>query len=278
MESSEATRIAGFRTSPLLTHAGFRHAFFTRKGGVSSGPYASLSFSVAAGDTEANVTTNLARAASALGVEADRVYYLSQVHGATALVIDGTEDRREILYREGDALVGQNPRAAVGVRIADCVPILVADRRSGAVAAIHAGWRGLVRGMVAEGIAALRREAGGDVELVAAIGPHITGPAFEVEGDVAEELARASHAEHVVERVPGSKPHVHLARIARALLEDAGVAAASIDLVEGCTYSDPGDFFSFRRDGKESGRHLAAIVPRQNGSSVRPRPFTGTRA
>jgi hypothetical protein len=220
-----------------------------------------LSFSVAAGDTEENVAANLERAAEALGVHADRVYYLSQVHGANALVLDGTEERREVLYREGDALVGRNPRAAMGVRMADCVPILVGDRASGAVAAIHAGWRGLVGNVIAAGVAALRREAGGNAELVAAIGPHITGRAFEVSADVADELARASNAADVVDRERGPKPHVHLARVARAQLEAAGIAAASIDLVEGCTYSDPADFFSFRRDGKHSGRHLAAIVP-----------------
>jgi YfiH family protein len=262
MALSERTNIAGFRTSPLLTRAAFRHAFFTRQGGVSSGPYASLSFSVAAGDTEANVAANLVRAAEVLGVAPERVYYLSQVHGASAVVVDGTEDRREILLREADALIGRNPRAAVCVRMADCVPILVADAASGAVAAIHAGWRGLVRGVIAEGIDELRRVAGNHGDLVAAVGPHITGRAFEVSEDVADELVRASMARDVVERSFGPKPHVHLARIARAQLEEAGVAADRIDVVEGCTYSDPGDFFSFRRDGKHSGRHLAAIVPR----------------
>ncbi len=262
MNFSEDARIADVRRSRLLTDAGFRHAFFTRKGGVSSGAYSSLSFSVAAGDTEENVSRNLARAADALGVGPERVYYLSQVHGADALVIDGTEDRREVLFREADALVGRNPRAAVGVRMADCLPILVGDRTSGAVAAIHAGWRGLVRGVVLQGVAALRREAGTAVELVAAIGPHITLRAFEVSDDVADELSRASCAGDVVDHSWGAKPHVDLARVARAQLEDAGVAPGAIDLVDGCTYSDPADFFSFRRDGKQSGRHLAAIVPR----------------
>lgn len=252
---------AQFRTSPLLTRAGFRHAFFTRQGGVSSGPYSSLSFSVAAGDTEACVSANLELAARALGVRSSRLYYVSQVHGATALLVDGTEDRGEVLLREGDALVGQNPEAALGVRMADCLPILVGDRRSGAVAAIHAGWRGLVRGVVASGIEALRRKASAPGEYVASIGPHITGRAFEVSEDVADQLAQASHAEGVVERGRGPRPHVDLARIARAQLEEAGVLPDSIDVVEGCTFSEPMHFFSFRRDGPKSGRHLAAIVP-----------------
>jgi YfiH family protein len=262
MQHAEAGKIAEFKTSRLLTTAGFSHAFFTRRGGVSNGAYASLSFSVAAGDSEENVAANLGRAADALGVDAARVYYLSQVHGSAALRIDGTEDRRDVLFREGDAIVSRNPCAAVGVRVADCLPILVGDRRSGAALAIHAGWRGLVRRVVFEGVEALRREAGVECDLVAAIGPHITGRAFEVGDDVADELTRASQARDVVERATGAKPRVHLVRIARAQLEEASVPARAIDVVEGCTFSEPGSFFSFRRDGKWSGRHLAAIVPR----------------
>jgi hypothetical protein len=249
-----------------LTRAGFRHAFFTRRGGVSSGAYASLSFSVASGDSERNVAVNLERAAGALGVDAARLYYLSQVHGSTTVRIDGTEDRTEILFREGDALVSRNPRAAIGVRIADCLPILLGDRKTGAAVAIHAGWRGLVRRVVFEAVGALRREAGGDCDLVAAIGPHITGRAFEVGEDVANELTRASRCENVVERAAGAKPRVHLARIARAQLEEASVPAEAIDVVDGCTFSEPEAFFSFRRDGKLSGRHLAAIVPLATGT------------
>jgi YfiH family protein len=261
MIERENEEIAEFRASPLLTSAGFRHAFFTRKGGVSSGPYASLSFSVAAGDSEEHVARNLERAARTLGVTAESVYYLSQIHGSDAVTVTGDEDRRDVLLREADALVGRNPRIAIGVRMADCLPILVADPATGAAAAIHAGWRGLVRCVIQAGVDALRGQ-GAHGDLVAAIGPHIGGAAFEVSRDVADELARASGALDALDESYGEKPHVHLARIARAQLETAGIAKARIDLVEGCTYTDAAEFFSFRRDGRKSGRHLAAIVPR----------------
>src|SRR5206468_262506 len=129
-------------------------------------------FSVAAGDSEDHVARNLERAARALGVSPNRVYYLSQVHGAVAVDVRGDEDRREVLHREADAIVGHNPEAAIGVRMADCIPILVGDPATGAAAAIHAGWRGLVRGVIGAGIAALRSQ-GACGELLAAIGPHI---------------------------------------------------------------------------------------------------------
>jgi YfiH family protein len=271
MIRSEDEEIARFRTSPLLTSAGFRHAFFTRRGGVSAGPYASLSFSVAAGDSEENVARNLERAARALGVASERIYYLSQVHGADTITVTGEEDRREVLLREGDAIVGVNPHAALGVRMADCVPILVADPTTGAAAAIHAGWRGLVRGVIGRGVEALRRE-GARGELVAAIGPHIGTAAFEVSRDVADELARASTASDVVDDGYGKKPHVHLVRVARAQLEAAGLSKNHVDVVAGCTYTDSAEFFSFRRDGKESGRHLAAIVPNRGVQTITSSP------
>ena len=250
---------ADFLESALLRGAGFRHAFFTRKGGVSTGAYSSLSFSVAAGDSEANVNLNLERAAAELGVASKRIHFLSQVHGQVAHTLSGTEVQTELIFREGDALVSRAPGLACAVRSADCVPILLADRRSGAVAAVHAGWRGAVNGVLSRAIDALRAIAQ-DPSLIAAIGPHISLGAFEVSEDVAETLLSASRDPLIVDR-SRPKPHVDLRRMLRAELHAQGLAHSAIDDVWGCTVSEPERFFSFRRDGKVSGRHLSAIVP-----------------
>jgi YfiH family protein len=251
---------ADFLESALLRGAGFRHAFFTRKGGVSQGAYSSLSFSVAAGDSEAHVKENLERAASELGVPSTRIHFLSQVHGRVAHVLSGNEVQSMLVLREGDALVSRAKGLACAVRSADCVPVLLADRRSGAVAAVHAGWRGAVNGIVSSAIEAMRVIAP-DPVLIAAIGPHISLAAFEVSDDVAETLLKASRDPHVVDR-SRAKPHVDLRRMLRAELHDQGLAQAAIDDVWGCTVLEPERFFSFRRDGQASGRHLSAIVPR----------------
>jgi len=249
-------------TSPLLTRRGFRHAFFTRRGGASTGAYSSLNFSIAVGDTETNVAENLARAATALRVSAERLYFLSQVHGRIAVALRGDENRSEVVIREGDAITSSNGNCAVGVRVADCVPILLADSESGAVAAVHAGWRGLVAGVVEAGVEKIRRVSGSSAGIAAAIGPHITIAAFEVSEDVAETLKACSPDPDVVDRTLGPKPHVDLARIAASKLEALGVSGTSIERVGGCTFLEPERYFSFRRDGPRSGRHLAAIVPR----------------
>jgi polyphenol oxidase len=246
--------------SSLLRDAGFRHAFFTRRGGVSSGAYESLSFSIAAGDTADNVRQNLKRAGSALGVASTRIHFLSQVHGRVARVLDGDEQQAELIHVEGDALVSRAPGLACGVRSADCVPVLIADRRSGAVAAAHAGWRGAVQGIVSAALEALRALVP-DPDLIAAIGPHISLAAFEVSDDVAETILEASRDPEIVDR-SRAKPHVDLRRMLRAELMARGLSHAAIDDVWGCTVLEPERFFSFRRDGKASGRHLSAIVPR----------------
>lgn len=251
-------------TSPLLTSAGFRHAFFTRRGGVSSGPYESLNFSVTVGDAPANVAENLRRAAAVLGVGVDRVHYLSQVHGRDVVEVSEVVDAAALRSCRGDALVGASSDHACAVRTADCVPILVGERGSGVAAAVHAGWRGVSARIVEAALTAMRRRIGRSGDFVAAIGPHISLAAFEVSDEVATELRNASPDPDVIERSAGLKPHVDLRRIVRAQLEALGVAPAAIDDVDGCTVGEPARFFSYRRDGKHSGRHLSAIVPRTN--------------
>jgi YfiH family protein len=260
---------AEYLESELLSRAGFRHAFFTRVGGVSASPYESLSFSVAVGDSTENVQANLERAAAVLGVPSRRIYFLSQVHGSVTIALDGTEAREHVLKREGDAVLSSVTDLACGVRSADCVPLLVGDRRSGAAVAIHAGWRGVVRGAVESGVSELRRVAGAGADLVAAIGPHIREQAFEVSADVAAELAAVSPVPAVSAPPGGGKPHVALARIVVAKLVALGVAERDIDDVGGCTVLEPARFFSFRRDGKIGGRHLSAIVPKGPGAGLR---------
>ncbi len=249
---------AEYRHSPLLKDAGFRHAFFTRNGGFSVGPYRALNFSFAVGDDSEHVDGNLALAAQALQVDAGRLFFPAQVHGAGVMELAGDEAQLDVVMSEVDALVSGHADIACAVRTADCVPILLADPTTGRVAAIHAGWRGLEAGVVHS---AARQLGGSPDRWLAAIGPHISVSAFEVSQDVAERLAACSSADTPIVQEPNQKPHVDLLAITRAQLEREGVAAHNIDVVEGCTKSQPESFYSYRRDGKLGGRHLSAIVP-----------------
>jgi polyphenol oxidase len=252
----------GTLASALLAGEGFRHAFFTREGGVSPAPWDTLSFAASVGDAPANVLENLRRAARALGVRVERLYVLSQVHGTASRALAGDEDREEVIRSVGDIALSRAAGVAPGVRTADCVPVLLADRATGAVAAVHSGWRGTVAGAATAGVAALRALAGGRGDLLAAVGPHIGTCCFEVGDDVAASLAGCSAAGEgaVIQGGQGQKTRVDLRRIVRAQLEAAGVDPGHIDDVSGCTVCEPARFHSFRRDGARSGRLLSAIV------------------
>jgi YfiH family protein len=241
--------------SEALNRAGFRHGFFTREGGISEGAYRSANFSYGVGDDSRHVDENFRRAEAALGLSPGRLVFLSQVHGNAVVELADGETRETARNLEGDAMVSRCEQLGLGVRTADCIPILIGDPATGCAAAVHAGWRGLVRGVILEAV----RRMPSTQTLIAAVGPHIGVAAFEVSPDVAGELLDCSTARNPVSREYGSKPHVDLAQIAVAQLERAGVR--SIDVLVGCTVSEPDRFFSFRRDGAKSGRHLSAIVP-----------------
>jgi YfiH family protein len=248
--------------SRALTQLGFRHGFNLRTGGHSQGAYASFNLGRAVGDDANAVAENHRAFAREVGYAPGALFELSQVHGADARVVAEGQDPARVRSQEGDAVIAPAGSIAIGVRVADCVALLAADSRSGAVAAIHAGWRGVVRGMIGAGISTLLAEGAGRTErLAVAIFPHIRACCFEVGEDVAEQIARASHGAEVIER-GGAKPHVALVRSVRAQLVALGVASDQIDDVGGCTRCEPERFFSYRRDGAHSGRHLAAILSR----------------
>jgi YfiH family protein len=249
--------------SPLLHAHGFRHGFNLRTGGVSTAePYASFNLGRAGGDDPAHVEENHGRFARALGYARGELYEVSQVHGAAALVIDRAEGPGAFRRREADALIAPSGGLCAGVRIADCAPVLLADVESGAVAAVHAGWRSTVAGVLEASCAALLRAGSGRRSaLRAAIFPHIRACCFEVGADVAARLHAASPEALAVDD-SREKPHVDLAAILRAKLAALGVAAQHVDDVAGCTRCEPDRFFSYRRGGQHSGRHLCAIVSR----------------
>jgi hypothetical protein len=240
--------------SSLLSSAGFAHGFATRRGGVSRPPFDTLNFRVAEGERAENVTENLRRFAAEVGFAPSALHLVNQVHGSRVFVAG---DAGEVPERREDAdavVVGQGN--AGGVRVADCVPILVGDLVTGRAAAVHAGWRGIEAGVIGAALATL-----GDSRSarVAAIGPCIGACCFEVGADVAERIVRAVREPSVCVSSSGEKAHVDLRMAARAELRAYGLGAGDIDDVGGCTRCDAERFFSFRRDGEASGRHLAVI-------------------
>lgn len=232
------------------------HALITtRAGGVSGGPFGAgadggMNIGLKSGDAIENVRANRERLRAALPAEPR---WLRQVHGAAVASIDEDDDPAP-----ADAAVSLLPRRVCAVSIADCLPVLFAERGGRAVGAAHAGWRGMAAGVIQNTAAAMRTKLGDDgAELLAYLGPAI-GPAhFEVGEEVlvamSERLPQAERA--FVPASPG-KYLADLFALARQALAQAGV-----EQVFGggdCTFTDEARFFSYRRD-RVTGRHAALV-------------------
>jgi len=254
-------------SSNLVAARGFRHGFSTRKGGVSKPPFDSLDFAIDR-DREGRCE-NQRRLSAAIDIDETKIHQARQVHGRTVVVANGNVEG--MLEEHADAIVAEpSSLHAVGVRVADCGPVLVADTASGRVAALHAGWRGIVAGVVSAAINHLlsKNGAGSTRDFIAAIGPCIGACCFEVGEDVAAQIALVSAPEVVVRRDGArDKAWVDLRRVIRWQLRAAGMLDEAIDDVPGCSQSACTRccaelFYSYRRDGDAAGRHLAVIAAR----------------
>ncbi len=168
---------------------------------------------------------------------------LRQTHSAAVWEAEGVG-----LAGEGDALVTDRPRVPVSVRTADCYPILLADTRNRAIAAIHAGWRGTAARIVTNALATMRDKFGtAPADVRAAIGPGIGVCCYQVGVEVARQFGLAEAG------------RIDLAKANQRQLIDAGVEPQSIDVLGGCTRCDEGKFHSFRRDQERAGRMISFI-------------------
>lgn len=197
-----------------------------------------------------------------LGVATADVWRMRQVHGTTAYT-DGVAPC-EGAWPAGDLLATDRPDVALSVRTADCVPLLYADRRTGAVAAVHAGWRGTVAGAASRMVGVMASRFGSRAgDLVVAIGPSIGPEAYEVGSEVIEAFREALPSESARgtwwTAAAGGKWLLDLWTITRDQLAQAGVQPADIHLAGLCTATHADVFHSYRRHGASAGRMVAAI-------------------
>jgi polyphenol oxidase len=241
--------------------AAFPHGFTTRGGGTSPAPWDSLNLGGAVGDDPARVEENWRRLAQVTRLGFGRV---RQVHGARIVRIEAPGAPVE----EADGVVSVRPGVAACVSVADCVPVLLADPQTGAVGAVHAGWRGTVARIAAEGVAALARSSGAPPDrLVAAIGPSIGPCCYQV----SPELAARFHSELGPVVRDGPTPHLDLWASNRRVLEAAGIPPERIEVMARCTACEQELFFSHRRDLGRTGRQVAFISPpRPTGEGALP--------
>jgi YfiH family protein len=245
----------------LFESRGVPHAFSTRLVGISPAPFDSLNLGNPNGceiqDDYDRVWQNYRLLQAAAGCPADaELCHVHQVHGCAVVTMRTGESFDT--SRKADAIVGSDPARVLSVRVADCVPVLLAGDDGRTVAAVHAGWRGVIAGVVPAALGQMGADAGG---MVAAIGPCIGADAFEVGSEVLDEFTTAFGGVAPVRRRGGGKGTVDLREAVRMQLVNAGVGAARIDVSDRCTYRDADEFFSHRRDRGITGRMAAIIAP-----------------
>ena len=247
--------------SPLLAAIpGLRHAFFTRQGGVSDGFYAHLNGGLGSHDDPAKIAENRRRMAEQMGVAPPRLLNVHQVHSPDAVVATGPWDGQK---PKADAIVTRAEGLAIAVTTADCGPILLVEPNARVIGAAHAGWTGALTGVLEATVAAMEGLGAERNGIVAAIGPMIRQPSYEVGSEFVTRFLDAD-ADNAVFFLPSSRDgHAmfDLAGFIRDRLETAGVLM--IDDLALDTYSDE-RFFSYRRsvhrNEPDYGRHVHAIA------------------
>jgi YfiH family protein len=227
-----------------------RRVTTTRAGGVSKPPFDTFNLGDHVGDDPKAVAANRARLAAAVGLGADRVVWMNQVHGDRVTVVDRPPGA---VIDDTDALVTRTARLALAVVTADCVPVLLADARAGVAAAIHAGRVGAANGVVTRAVEAMKELGAQPGDISALLGPAVSGSNYEVPAAMADQVEAA---------LPGSRtttaagtPGLDLRAGIACQLKGLGIT--SIDVDPRCTVADR-SLFSHRR-GAPTGR-LASLV------------------
>ena len=238
-----------------------------RHGGVSCDSYSTLNLGFYSGDEPNNVMENRRLLCESLNIEPSHLIVPKEVHGTDLKWITDDElkavDGTPSSDFECDALVTTLPGVCVGVTTADCVPVLVYDDDESVVAAVHAGWKGVVRGILPKTIADIQSKMGiKPISLNVKIYPCISLECFEVGEEVAQAFEECYSDEEclkIIDRNHYVKPHIDLCQAVKFQALSAGLPADKIEVSDICTYQNE-DCFSARRDGFASGRMVTGVL------------------
>jgi YfiH family protein len=228
----------------IFEHGRARFAFSDRHGGVSAEPYGSLNLADHVGDDPAAVRRNREIAASGLGLDPERVVYLTQVHGAEVAL--AREPWADTARPEADGSVTDVPGLGLAIMVADCTPVLLADPEAGVVATAHAGRPGMAAGVVPATVARMVSLGAEPSRIIAYTGPAVCGACYEV-----PEAMRADVAERVPESFATTSwgtPSVDVPGGVWAQLRAAGIAPEHGHRSELCAMESK-DHYSYRREG-----------------------------
>jgi hypothetical protein len=241
--------------------SGIRALFTTRYGGVSAPPWEFSNLAIHVDDEPRRTLTNLEMLAATVG--AGPVHFPQQVHGPDVLAVDEQHAGRPRITLGGahgvDALVTRLPGIPLGVRAADCMPVLLADSRHRVVGAAHAGRRGLVCGVLQNTVAAMVQLGADPQHITAVVGPSVCPRCYEVPAEMRDEVAAV--VRRTAARTSSGMPAIDLQRGAVGVLKAAGVP--TVGVVRICTVEDE-RFYSYRRD-RVTGRFAGVVMLEPDG-------------
>lgn len=239
-----------------------QHGFFTRDGGVSSGIYLGLNCGLGSNDQRDAVLINRGKVADHMGVSADDLCSVFQVHSPDVITVDTPLDS---LGKKADAMVTQNPDISLGILTADCAPILFSDPTTRIVGAAHSGWQGALAGVSENTIEAMCTLGATRENITAVVGPCISQINYEVGQEFFERFLDedSQFGEFFTQGRTGGKYQFNLPALCLHKLRAAGIKHA--EWTRHCTYADPNRFYSYRRTTHlkepDYGRLIACIRP-----------------
>ncbi|MGH2582070.1 MAG: peptidoglycan editing factor PgeF [Anaerolineales bacterium] len=249
-----------YLTFESLAQAPVVAAVFTRQGGVSEGPHASLNVGALVGDKRDRVDENLERIFAAIGRPRNSLFDSWLVHSARALVADAPRPPEWERPPQADIVLTNNPHVTLFMRYADCVPIVYYDPGHHAIGLAHAGWRGSLLKVAARAVEAMGKAYGSKPQdLLVCLGPAICTKHYEVGDEVAEQVRQVygDAADLFLSKLDGHA-HLDLIGMNQDTLEQLGVN--QLEIAPMCTYSESGDWFSHRASGGRTGRFGALIA------------------
>ncbi len=231
----------------------------TRGAARSDNPYSDFNICHYTDDTADHVEQCRQRLCDALGITIDRLIVPRQTHSTNVATLTSLPDEE---LADTDAIVTTMEEAVIGINTADCVPIVLADAEARVIAAVHAGWKGAARHIVAKTVEAMTKAGAQPKHITAAMGPCICCDCFEVGDEVVEQFRLNGHDidRNSHRNTATGKYHIDLPGVCRDELIASGIAPSSIKMPHACTRCNPHRYFSARRLGIKSGRIFTAIT------------------
>ena len=248
------------KSKKLFKFKKIKHGFFNRQGGKSKGIYTSLNCGSGSLDLKKNILSNLKIVCKKINSSHKKLVLLNQVHSNKFHFIDNRYNFKKKL--KGDALITSSKKIAIGVLTADCVPVLIYDKNKKIISAIHAGWKGIYKGIINKVLNFLIKNGSNPDDLIAAIGPCISDKDYQVQNDFKSKFIKKDRFSRTFFKIRKNKTYFCLNKYVYFQLKKHKVK--NLEIINKNTFNSKNNFFSARRSIKNKendyGRNISVIM------------------